>query len=219
MERLEPKVKLQHFDVGPFQSMGELSAPIAVNFQNTETCFGLGNCERQFVSHFPMKAYECCICYDKLWMPDTEISLHPRCANALTAMQFLCIPKIYIILRISDPQLPNEPLTFCEAKILFPFPVLVPLLWSKISLGRTWLRTWQVTFALWPFWFTVSDLPFHYFWCIHWYRSENLCVSPTHLCRLGAGWTVLGTVSMVCSYRFRLSGPPLSEYSNPSFSD
>lgn len=80
-------------------------------------------------------------------MPETEISLHPRCANALTAMQFLCIPKIYIILRISDPQLPNEPLTFCEAKILFPFPVLVPLLWSKISLGRTWLRTWQVTFG------------------------------------------------------------------------
>lgn len=35
MERLEPKVKLQHFDVGPFQSMGELSASIAVNFQNT----------------------------------------------------------------------------------------------------------------------------------------------------------------------------------------
>lgn len=97
------KVKLQHFVVGPFQSMGELSASIAVNFQNTVRCFGLGNCERQFVSNFPMKAYECCICYDKLWMPETELSLQLRCANALPAMQLLCIHKTYIILKIWDP--------------------------------------------------------------------------------------------------------------------
>lgn len=66
MERLESKVKLQHFDVGPFQSMDELSASIAVNFQITVRYFGLGNCERQFVSNFPKQAYKCCICYDKL---------------------------------------------------------------------------------------------------------------------------------------------------------
>lgn len=103
MERLEPKVRLQHFVIGPFQSKSELSASIAVNFQNTVRCFGLGNCERQFVSHFPMKAYECCICYDKLWMSETELSLQPRCANFLPAMQLLCIHKTYIILRIWDP--------------------------------------------------------------------------------------------------------------------
>lgn len=58
-------------------------------------CYGLRNYERQFVSHFPVKVYEYCICYDKLWMPETEISLHPRCANALPAMQLLCIHKTY----------------------------------------------------------------------------------------------------------------------------
>lgn len=52
-----------------------LSAAIAVNFQITVRYFGLGKGERQFVSHFTMIAYKCCIFYDKLWMPETEISI------------------------------------------------------------------------------------------------------------------------------------------------